>query len=69
MFGARVEVVPDDDANADPRIPKDVLEALGPNDVLMSRVGHMMYIRAANWERVKRRLSPAVSNGTRGGAA
>lgn len=65
MFGTRVEVIPDDDASADPRIPKDVLEALGPNDVLMSRVGHMIYIRAANWERIKGRFPLAESNGDR----
>jgi hypothetical protein len=47
----RVEVVPDNDADADPRIPKDVLVALGPDAVLTN--GHMMYIRAAKWERVK----------------
>jgi hypothetical protein len=50
-FGLRVEVVPDNDADADPRIPKDVLEALGP-DTVLSGLG-MMYIRASNWERVK----------------
>jgi hypothetical protein len=53
MFGTRVEVVPDDDAEAHPDIPKDVLEELGPETVLMSRVGHMMYIRASHWERIK----------------
>jgi hypothetical protein len=63
MFGTRVEVVPDDDAQAHPDIPKDVLEMLGPNDVLMSRVGHMMYVRAANWERIKGRFPLADTNG------
>lgn len=58
MFGIRVEVVPDDDAKAHPDIPKDVLEALGLGTVLMSRVGHMMYIRASNWERIKDRFPP-----------
>jgi hypothetical protein len=53
MAGTRVEVVPDNDAEADPRIPKNVLELLGPHDVLMSKVGHMMYVRASNWERIK----------------
>jgi hypothetical protein len=54
--GIRVEVVPDDDAEADPRIPKDVLEALGPDAVLSSF--HMMYIRASNWERIKHSFPP-----------
>jgi hypothetical protein len=58
MLGTRVEVVPDDDAEAHPEIPKDVLEALGPDTVLMSKVGHMMYIRASNWERIKHRFQP-----------
>lgn len=56
MFGTRVEVIPDDNDSADPRIPKDVLEALGPDTVLMSPTGSMMYIRAANWERIKHRF-------------
>jgi hypothetical protein len=55
MFGGiRVEIVPADDADADPRIPKDVLEALGPDTVLMGL--NMMYIRAPNWERIKHRF-------------
>jgi hypothetical protein len=54
MFGVRVEVVPDDDAEADPLIPKDVLEALGPDTVLAGLF--MMYIRASNWERIKHRF-------------
>lgn len=58
MLGTRVEVVPDDDAQAHPEIPKDVLEALGPDTVLMSRVGHMMYIRASNWECINGRFPP-----------
>lgn len=48
-----VEVVADDDDAADPRIPKGVLEMLGPQDVLISKVGHMMYIRQAHWDRIK----------------
>jgi hypothetical protein len=56
LGGIRVEVVPDKDAEADPRIPKDVLEALRPGDVLMSKVGHMMYVRATTWERIKHRF-------------
>jgi hypothetical protein len=55
MFGTRVEVVPDDDAQAHAEIPKDVLEALGADNVLMSRTGDMMYIRASNWEKIKHR--------------
>lgn len=54
MLGIRVEVVHDDDAAADPRIPADVLEALGPDTVLSN--GKMIYIRAANWERIKHRF-------------
>jgi hypothetical protein len=61
MMGVRVEVVPDDDSKAHPDIPKDVLEALGPNDVLMSRVGHMMYVRESNWEKLKHRFPPLPS--------
>lgn len=57
MIGdVRVEVVPDDDSQAHPDIPKDVLAELGSDTVLMSRVGHMMYIRASNWERIKHRF-------------
>ena len=60
-FGSiRVEVVPDDDALADPRIPKDVLEALGPDTVLSGR--HMMYIRAANWEKIKHKFPPPLTD-------
>ena len=49
----RVEIVPDNDAEADPRIPKNVLENLGPGSLLISKVGHMMYIRASHWEKIK----------------
>ena len=53
-FGrVRVEVVADDDRMADPRIPKDVLAKLGPDDVMISKVGHMMYIRQSHWDRIK----------------
>jgi hypothetical protein len=52
-LGTRVEVVPDDDASADLRIPKKVLEMLGPNNIMMSKFGHMMYVRASHWERIK----------------
>lgn len=51
--GMRVEIVPDDDANARPEIPKSVLEALGPEEVLMSPLGHMMYVRQSCWNRIK----------------
>lgn len=56
LGSVRVEVVPDNDAEAHPDIPKDVLAALRPDDVLMSRMGHMMYVRAATWERIKHRF-------------
>lgn len=49
----RVEVVPDDDAAADPRIPKDVLEALKPGCVMISKVFHMMYVRQSHWDKIK----------------
>lgn len=59
-FGrVRVEVVPDENRLADPAIPKSVLEKLGPDDVLVSKVGHMMYVRAAHWERIKHHFPPA----------
>jgi hypothetical protein len=60
MFGGvRVEVVPDDDAEADPRIPKDVLESLGPDTVLAGI--NMMYIRAGNWARIKDRITTSFA--------
>jgi hypothetical protein len=46
--GVRVEVVPDNDADADPRIPKDVLANLDADSILMNSA--MMYIRASTWE-------------------
>jgi hypothetical protein len=49
MDEVRVELVADDNADADPRIPKDVLEKLGPDEVLMGP--GVMYIRASSWER------------------
>jgi hypothetical protein len=55
MLGLRVEVVPDDDAEADPDIPKDVLAALGPDTVLAGL--NMMYIRASNWERMREQIN------------
>jgi hypothetical protein len=55
MFGAmRVEVVPDNDADADPRIPNDVLANLAGDTVLMNAT--MMYVRATTWEQIKRRF-------------
>ena len=58
-FGAmRVEVVPDDDADADPRIPKDVLASLSVDSVLMNAA--MMYVRASTWERIKHRFIEAT---------
>lgn len=57
LGSVRVEVVPDDDALANPLIPGDVLAALGPDTVLMSKTGHMMYVRAAKWEQIKNRFS------------
>lgn len=54
--GLRVEIVPDDDTLADPRIPKDVLAALGPDDVLVGFT--MMYVRASRWEKLKHAFPP-----------
>jgi hypothetical protein len=53
--GVRVEIVSDDDRLADPRIPKDVLAQLGPDDVLTN--GVMMYVRASLWRRLKNRFA------------
>ena len=56
MFGGiRVEVVPDDDAEAYTRIPKDVLEALGQDTVLVGL--NMMYVRASQWERMREQIN------------
>lgn len=53
-FGSvMVHVVSDDDANADPRIPKNVLERLGPDDVLIGKLARAMYIRQSHWDRIK----------------
>ena len=52
----RVEVVPDNDEEVRPEIPKDVLVILGPDDVLMAKTGHMMYVRSSLWERIKHRF-------------
>lgn len=49
----RVEIVPDNDADADPRIPKDILENLEPDSLLISKVGHMMYVRKSHWDKIK----------------
>jgi hypothetical protein len=55
MFGGmRVVIVPDDNADADPRIPKDILDTLGQHEILTN--SHMMYIRASQWERIKHRF-------------
>lgn len=65
-FGStRVEIVPDDDAEAQPDIPKAVLAALGTDEVLMSKTGHMMYLRASLWERIKHRFPPRAARGER----
>lgn len=51
MIGVRVEVVPDNDEDADPRIPKDVLAALTPETTLIGL--RMMYVRQSLWEKIK----------------
>ncbi len=55
-MSTRVEIIPDDDAKADPEVPKDVLEKLGPSHIMLSKSGHMMYIRASHWERIKHKF-------------
>jgi len=56
-FGAlRVEVVPDKNEHADPRIPGNVLRELGPSTVLVSTT--MMYVRWSNWQRIKEFFPP-----------
>ena len=49
--GVRVVVVADNDAEADPRIPKDVLAALTPTTVLTN--GTMMYMRVSLWKKCR----------------
>jgi hypothetical protein len=51
MIGIRVVVIPDDNAAADPRIPKSVIENLSQNQVLMGL--NMMYVRKSLWDRMK----------------
>lgn len=59
-FGrVRVEVVPDENRLANADIPKDVLERLGPDDVLISKIGHMMYVRQSHWDKIKHNFPPA----------
>lgn len=62
--GVRVEIVPDDDAQADPLIPRDILAALGPNDILMAKTGHMMYVRASRWAQIEHAFPPALKETT-----
>jgi len=57
MTGVRVEVVPDDDAQADPRIPKDVLAALQPGIILTG--WNMLYVRQADWEGLRTQMDRA----------
>lgn len=58
MFGYRVVVVPDDDSQAHADVPKDVLAALGTEDVLMGI--SMMYVRVSLWDRIKDQFPPRV---------
>lgn len=58
--GLRVEIVADEDANAHPQIPKDVLATLEQGMALTS--GAMMYIRETTWEKIKRKF-PNAFNG------
>ena len=56
-FGSvRIEIVPDDDAKANPLIPKDVLAALDRNAVLVANTGHMMYVRESLWAKIEKHV-------------
>jgi len=48
----RVEVVPDDDADAR-NYPPGVLAMLGPDTVLMSNDSLRMYVRRSQWDKMK----------------
>jgi hypothetical protein len=58
--GYRVEVVPDDNAAADPRIPKNVLEKLDASCALMGPT--MMYVRQSVWDRMKHHFKAKREN-------
>jgi hypothetical protein len=55
-------VVPDDDERASERgdIPADVIEILGPSDVIISLGMEAMFMRSGLWERIAHRLPPLV---------
>lgn len=59
--GMRVELVADDDALADPRIPKSVLAELKQDMALIAPTGCMLYVRKSSWERyLERHFKPAA---------
>lgn len=50
----KVIVVPDDDdAAIQMKIPRGILDALGPSDVLMSNDSLRMYVRKTQWDAMK----------------
>jgi hypothetical protein len=49
--GYRIEIVPDNDADANQRIPKDVLASLPQGECLMGLA--MMYVRQSTWEKLE----------------
>lgn len=55
----RVEVVPDDDDRADPRVPTEVLRGLGTGNLLINDAGTLLYVRSSTWERMKKFFPPA----------
>lgn len=55
----RVEVVPDDDVHADPRVPAEVLRDLGAGNVLVNDAGTLLYVRSSTWERMRKFFPPA----------
>lgn len=59
MLGTKVVIVADD-AEADPRIPKDILKALDANTVLVSRSGGTMCLRQSKWDQIKHHFKAAT---------
>lgn len=51
LSSVHVEVVPDDDENVSPHIPRTVLRELSANNVVM--MGHTMFIRESSWTRMR----------------
>jgi hypothetical protein len=54
MGDVKVIVVPDNDDEAvQMKIPRGILDALGPDSVIMSNDSLRMYVRATQWEAMK----------------